>query len=137
MDGRHIVAARSPTFGISLPNRAVLFGVDTSELLDVTVRAEASGLLDSVWVGDNFFSQPRIESMVLLSAMAARTTRIRLGTLCLATFPMRHPLVFAVQWASKDLALPFPEQALRNLPHYGADLERAVREVEEHGARRA
>jgi alkanesulfonate monooxygenase SsuD/methylene tetrahydromethanopterin reductase-like flavin-dependent oxidoreductase (luciferase family) len=93
----------SPTFGISLPNRAVLFGVDTSELLDVTVRAEASGLLDSVWVGDNFFSQPRIESMVLLSAMAARTTRIRLGTLCLATFPMRHPLVFAVQWASLDL----------------------------------
>ena len=81
----------------------MLFGVPTSELLEVTVRAEASGLVDSVWVGDNFFSQPRIESMVLLSAMAARTTRIRLGTLCLATFPMRHPLAFAVQWASLDL----------------------------------
>ena len=81
----------------------MLFGIQTSELLDVTLRAEASGLLDSVWVGDNFFSQPRIESMVLLSAMAARTTRIRLGTLCLATFPMRHPLAFAVQWASLDL----------------------------------
>ena len=81
----------------------MLFGVPVAVLLDVTVRAEESGLLDSVWVGDNFFSQPRIESMVLLSAMAARTQRIKLGTLCLATFPMRHPLAFAVQWASLDL----------------------------------
>ena len=91
------------TYGISLPNRAVLFGVRTEELLDVAVRADASSALDSVWVGDNFFSQPRIESMVLLSAIAARTTRVSLGTLCLATFALRHPLVFAVQWASLDL----------------------------------
>jgi alkanesulfonate monooxygenase SsuD/methylene tetrahydromethanopterin reductase-like flavin-dependent oxidoreductase (luciferase family) len=88
---------------VSLPNRAVLFGVSVATLLDVTVRAEDSGLVDSMWVGDNFFSQPRIESMVLLSAMAAQTERVRLGTLCLATFPMRHPLAFAVQWAGLDM----------------------------------
>jgi hypothetical protein len=41
--------------------------------------------------------------------------------------------VFAVQWASKDLALPFPEQALRNLPFYGNDLERAVQQLEKPG----
>ena len=44
--------------------------------------------------------------------------------------------VFAVQWASKELALPFPEQGLRNLPLYGNDLERAVQQLETPGARR-
>lgn len=90
-------------FGVSLPNRAVLFGVSVDTLLEVTVRAEASGRIGSVWVGDNFLSQPRIESMVLLSAMAARTERIALGTLCLATLPLRQPLQLAIQWASLDL----------------------------------
>ena len=69
-------------FGISLPNRAVLFGLPAADLLDTAVEAEASGAFDSVWVGDNFLSKPRLEAIALLAAIAARTERVRLGTIC-------------------------------------------------------
>jgi alkanesulfonate monooxygenase SsuD/methylene tetrahydromethanopterin reductase-like flavin-dependent oxidoreductase (luciferase family) len=72
-------------------------------LLDAAVFADRSTAFDSVWVGDNFLSKPRLEAIVTLSAIAALTTHVRLGTICLATFPMRHPIVFALQWASLDL----------------------------------
>jgi alkanesulfonate monooxygenase SsuD/methylene tetrahydromethanopterin reductase-like flavin-dependent oxidoreductase (luciferase family) len=90
-------------FGLSLPNRAVLFGMPAQLLLETAEQAEASGLLDSVWVGDNFLSKPRLEAIVTLSAIAARTRRVKLGTICLATFPVRHPLPLAIQWASLDV----------------------------------
>jgi alkanesulfonate monooxygenase SsuD/methylene tetrahydromethanopterin reductase-like flavin-dependent oxidoreductase (luciferase family) len=90
-------------FGLSLPNRAVLFGVPVELMLEAADRAEASGYFDSVWVGDNFLSKPRLEAIVTLSALAGRTRRLRLGTICLATFPLRHPLPLALQWASLDL----------------------------------
>src|SRR5262245_47692878 len=90
-------------FGISLPNRAVLFGMPPALLLETAEQAEASGLFDSVWVGDNFLSKPRLEAIVTLSALAARTQRLKLGTICLASFPLRHPLPLAIQWASLDM----------------------------------
>jgi alkanesulfonate monooxygenase SsuD/methylene tetrahydromethanopterin reductase-like flavin-dependent oxidoreductase (luciferase family) len=91
------------SFGLSLPNRAVLFGVPIDTLFQITQAAEDSHLFRSVWVGDNFLSKPRLEAIVLLSALAARTTRLHVGTVCLATFPMRHPVQLAIQWASLDL----------------------------------
>jgi len=90
-------------FGISLPNRAVLFGLPAETLLTTAEQADRSGFFDSVWVGDNFLSKPRLEAIVTLSALAARTRRLRLGTICLASFPLRHPLPLALQWASLDL----------------------------------
>ncbi len=90
-------------FGISLPNRAVLFGLPPEVLLETAEQADASGLFDSVWVGDNFLSKPRLEAIVTLSALAARTRRLKLGTICLASFPLRHPLPLAIQWASLDV----------------------------------
>ena len=90
-------------FGLSLPNRAVLFGVPPETLLETAEQAEASGAFDSVWVGDNFLSKPRLEAVVTLSALAARTKRLKLGVICLASFPLRHPLELAIQWASLDL----------------------------------
>jgi alkanesulfonate monooxygenase SsuD/methylene tetrahydromethanopterin reductase-like flavin-dependent oxidoreductase (luciferase family) len=93
----------APRFGLSLPNRAVLFGIPVDTLLDVAERADDSGLFDSVWVGDNFLSKPRLEAIVMLSAIAARTQQVRLGTICLASFPLRHPLPLALQWASLDV----------------------------------
>lgn len=96
--------ARHPIrFGLSLPNRAVLFGIPVGMLLETAEQAEASGLFDSVWVGDNFLSKPRLEAIVMLSALAARTQRLKLGTICLASFPLRHPLPLAIQWASLDV----------------------------------
>jgi alkanesulfonate monooxygenase SsuD/methylene tetrahydromethanopterin reductase-like flavin-dependent oxidoreductase (luciferase family) len=89
-------------FGLSLPNRAVLFGLPIETLLASAVRAEESGRFDSVWVGDNLLSKARLEAVVTLSAIAARTRRVKLGTVCLASFTLRHPLLFAIQWASLD-----------------------------------
>src|SRR5215204_4952395 len=90
-------------FGISLPNRAVLFGVSPTLLLETAEVAERSGFFDSAWVGDNLLSKPRLESIVTLSALAARTSRLNLGEVCLASFPLRHPLLLAIQWASLDV----------------------------------
>src|SRR3989475_2246039 len=94
---------QAPRYGLSLPNRGVLFGATSSdELLEVSEQAEASGAFDSVWVGASLFGKPRLESLVLLSALAARTRRVRLGTCCLSTFPLRDPIFLAAQWAALD-----------------------------------
>lgn len=90
-------------FGISLPNRAVLFGMAPQVLWDTAEQADQSGLFDGVWVGDNLLSKPRLEAMVTLSAIAVRTQRVRLGTICFASFTMRHPLMIALQGASLDV----------------------------------
>jgi alkanesulfonate monooxygenase SsuD/methylene tetrahydromethanopterin reductase-like flavin-dependent oxidoreductase (luciferase family) len=98
------VSMRQPIrFGISLPNRAVLFGLSPHVLLETAERAEASGFFDSVWVGDNLLSKPRLESIVTLAALAARTQRLKLGEVCFASFTLRHPLIVAIQWASLDV----------------------------------
>src|SRR5207249_541874 len=90
----------APRFGLSLPNRGVLFGATSvDELLELSEQAEASCAFDSIWVGDSLFAKPRLESLVLLSAIAARTRRVRLGTCCLSTFPLRDPIFLAAQWA--------------------------------------
>jgi alkanesulfonate monooxygenase SsuD/methylene tetrahydromethanopterin reductase-like flavin-dependent oxidoreductase (luciferase family) len=94
---------RAPRYGLSLANRGVLFGVTSvDELLDVSAQADGSGAFDSIWVGDSIFIKPRLESLVLLSAIAARTRRVRLGTCCLSTFPLRDPIFLAAQWAALD-----------------------------------
>jgi alkanesulfonate monooxygenase SsuD/methylene tetrahydromethanopterin reductase-like flavin-dependent oxidoreductase (luciferase family) len=94
---------RAPRYGLSLPNRGVLFGAaSVDELLELSEHAEASGAFESVWVGDSFFAKPRLESLILLSAIAARTRRVRLGTCCLSTFPLRDPILLAAQWAALD-----------------------------------
>ena len=91
-------------FGLSLSNRAVLFDWATmDDLVEAAIIADESGCFSGVWVGDNLLSKPRIESIVTLSAIAARTTRVKLGTICLASFPLRDPILLAIQWASLDV----------------------------------
>jgi alkanesulfonate monooxygenase SsuD/methylene tetrahydromethanopterin reductase-like flavin-dependent oxidoreductase (luciferase family) len=90
--------------GLTLPNRGVLFGATTASLmLDQAEEADASGLVESVWVGDSLLGKPRLESIVLLGALAGRTSRVRLGTACMASFVLRDPILLAYQWASLDL----------------------------------
>ncbi len=90
--------------GLSLPNRGVLFGATTvKELYQLAEDAEASGYFGSVWVGDGLIAKPRLEAITALSALAARTQRLRLGVCCMATFPLRNPVLFASQWASLDI----------------------------------
>src|SRR6478609_1883241 len=90
--------------GFTLPNRGVLFDVTTaSEMLDLAEIADRSGAFHSVWVGDSLFGKPRMESIALLAGVAGRTKRVRLGPACMASFPLRDPVLLAYQWASLDL----------------------------------
>src|SRR5918992_3255936 len=91
-------------FGLSLSNRAVLFGWATlDDLIEAAQIAEGSGYFHGIWVGDNLLSKPRVEAIVTLSAIAAHTRQVKLGTICLASFPLRHPILLAIQWASLDV----------------------------------
>jgi alkanesulfonate monooxygenase SsuD/methylene tetrahydromethanopterin reductase-like flavin-dependent oxidoreductase (luciferase family) len=66
-------------FGLTLPNRGVVIGATTvAEMLQLAADAESSSW-DSVWVGDSIFAKPRLDAMVLMGAIAARTTRVRIG----------------------------------------------------------
>jgi alkanesulfonate monooxygenase SsuD/methylene tetrahydromethanopterin reductase-like flavin-dependent oxidoreductase (luciferase family) len=90
-------------WGLSLPNRGVLFGLTTIDtILDAAVLAEQTGVFESVWFGDSLIHKPRLDSVVMLSAAATRTQRVRLGVICMASFPVRHPVLLAIQWASLD-----------------------------------
>lgn len=94
---------KRPQFGLTLPQRGVFFGVTSyPELLDLAAQAERSGAFEAVWVGDSITAKPRPEALVLLSAIAARTERVRIGVACMASFPLRDPVLFAYQWASLD-----------------------------------
>src|SRR5207253_10326703 len=96
----------------------------------VSEQADASGAVDSIWVGDSLFAKPRLESLVLLSAIAARTRRVRLGTCCLSTFPLRDPLFLAAQWAALDhvsSGRPLPGACVRgSLPRGKAEARLAA-----------
>jgi alkanesulfonate monooxygenase SsuD/methylene tetrahydromethanopterin reductase-like flavin-dependent oxidoreductase (luciferase family) len=90
-------------WGISLPNRGALFGLtDIDELIATAVAAEQSGVFESVWFGDSLIHKPRLEAITMLAAVATHTKTVRLGTICMASFPVRHPVLLAIQWASLD-----------------------------------
>jgi len=90
-------------WGISLPNRGALFGLtDTDKLIATAVAAEQSGVFESVWFGDSLIHKPRLEAITMLAAVATHTKTVRLGTICMASFPVRHPVLLAIQWASLD-----------------------------------
>jgi alkanesulfonate monooxygenase SsuD/methylene tetrahydromethanopterin reductase-like flavin-dependent oxidoreductase (luciferase family) len=93
---------RVPQFGLTLPNRGVITGATTvDEMLALAEKAETAGW-DSVWVGDSILAKPRLDSLVLLGALAARTKRVKLGPACFASTPLRDALLLAYQWISLD-----------------------------------
>lgn len=93
----------TPHFGLSLPNRGILFGATTAaEIVRLAERADRSGVFGSVWVGDSLLGKPRLEAIALLSGVATRTSRVRLGTVCMASMTLRDPILLAIQWASLD-----------------------------------
>ena len=70
-------------------------------ILSLAETAENAGL-DSVWVGDSLTAKPRLEPLSVLSAVAARTQRVRLGTAVLLG-ALRHPVLLAHAAATVDL----------------------------------
>ncbi len=91
------------TFGLTLPQRAALFGASSMpEMFDLARNADSNPLFDSVWVGDSLMAKPRPEALTMLGALAGITENLKLGVGCMASFPVRDPFLFAYQWANLD-----------------------------------
>ena len=95
--------------GVSLLNN---WGIDDAQaLVGLATRAEELGF-DSVWVHDHVFNvghvfdriggKPYYEPLTLLSFVAARTTRVRLGTSVLV-LPYHNPIRLAKTAATLDV----------------------------------
>lgn len=96
------MTARKVQFGLTLPNRGVVTGATTvDEMLLLGAKADERGW-DSVWVGDSIFAKPRLDALILLGALAARTRHVKLGPACFASTPLRDALLLAYQWISLD-----------------------------------
>jgi probable F420-dependent oxidoreductase len=101
------MAGLAGTFGIAARNFNKFPEMpDAKALVEYGVRMEELGF-DSLWVWDHILlgvnpNFPIIDSLTLLTAIAARTRRIKLGTGILV-LPLRNPVVLAKQLASMDL----------------------------------
>jgi alkanesulfonate monooxygenase SsuD/methylene tetrahydromethanopterin reductase-like flavin-dependent oxidoreductase (luciferase family) len=92
------------SFGFTIPQRGVFFGIATwPQMIAMAREADRSALFESIWVGDSVMAKPRPEAISLLGALSAATARAKLGVGCMASFPIRDPIVFAYQWATLDL----------------------------------
>jgi probable F420-dependent oxidoreductase len=101
------MTALSKTFGIAARNFTAYPEMpDAAGLVEYGVKMEQMGF-DSIWVWDHVLlgvqpNFPIIESLTLLTAIAARTKKIKLGTGILV-LPMRNPVILAKQLGSMDL----------------------------------
>lgn len=96
----------SNTFGIAARNFVAYPDMpDARALVDYGVKVEELGY-DSVWVWDHMLlgvdpNFPIIDSLTVLTGIAARTSRIKMGTGILV-LPLRNPVALAKQLASMD-----------------------------------
>jgi alkanesulfonate monooxygenase len=101
------MAGLAGTFGIAARNFTAYPEMpDARELVEYGVKMEQLGF-DSLWVWDHVLlgvepNFPIIESLTLLTAIGARTSKIKLGTGILV-LPMRNPVILAKQLSSMDL----------------------------------
>jgi alkanesulfonate monooxygenase SsuD/methylene tetrahydromethanopterin reductase-like flavin-dependent oxidoreductase (luciferase family) len=90
------------TVGYLLPTRdAITLGrPQAAPLLELGERAETLGF-DAVWVGDSPLARARHDALLMLAALAARTTRAQLGTAVLLG-ALRPALLLAQAAATLD-----------------------------------
>ena len=88
--------------GVALPTRqgGAFGGAKLEQAIDLAVRAEALGL-DSVWAGESLLARPRAEPLTVLTAVAARTERVALGTGVLLA-GLHAPVALAQRLATVD-----------------------------------
>jgi alkanesulfonate monooxygenase SsuD/methylene tetrahydromethanopterin reductase-like flavin-dependent oxidoreductase (luciferase family) len=88
--------------GILLPTReqAIAGAFEARPLIDFAAQAELLGF-DSVWAGDSLVARPRLDPLIVLTAAAAVTHRVTLGTAAF-TPALRPALVAANMIASLD-----------------------------------
>ena len=100
------MTALTKTFGIAARNFTAFPEMpDAKALVEYGVRVEELGY-DSVWVWDHMLlgvepNFPIIDSLTVLTAIAARTRRIKLGTGILV-LTLRNPVLLAKQLSSMD-----------------------------------
>jgi len=100
------MTALDRTFGIAVRNFTPYPEMpDANSLVDYGVRMEELGF-DSVWVWDHMLlgvepNFPIIDSLTVLTGVAARTKRIKLGTGILV-LPLRNAVALAKQLSSMD-----------------------------------
>ncbi len=100
------MAAKSTAFGIAMRNFVAFPELpDVPALIDYGVRMEELGY-ESLWVWDHVLLGvdphfPIIEPLSLLTAVAARTKTIKLGTGVLV-LPLRNPVMLAKELSSID-----------------------------------
>jgi alkanesulfonate monooxygenase SsuD/methylene tetrahydromethanopterin reductase-like flavin-dependent oxidoreductase (luciferase family) len=113
--------ATATSVGYLLPTRdAITLGRPQAEpLLALAARAETLGF-DAVWVGDSPLARARHDALTMLAAVAARTSRVTVGTAVLLA-ALRAPLLLAQALATLDqiaagrlilgvgAGFPFPE----------------------------
>jgi F420-dependent oxidoreductase-like protein len=99
-------------FGLQIPS-FTFAGVDDGDLFEhiarIAVAAEESGF-DSVWVMDHFYqigmvgppNDPMLEAYTLLGAIAARTSRAKLGTMVTGV-TYRNPALLAKMVTTLDI----------------------------------
>jgi len=141
-----VAGSRPVEVGLLLPTReALIFGdSDPAPLLDFATNAESLGFA-SIWVGESLLARPRFEPLTLLAAVAARTSRITIGTAVL--LPALHQAVpLAQATATLDrishgrlvlgvgAAAPLPATAAE-LATVGVRMEDRARRVLDHVAR--
>ncbi len=96
----------TPAFGIAMRNFTAFPQIpDAQALIDYGVHMEELGF-ESLWVWDHILLGvdphfPIVEALTLLTAVAARTSTIKLGTGILV-LPLRNPVVLAKQLSSMD-----------------------------------
>ena len=92
----------APRIGYLLPTREkILDGKpQVAPLLELAERAERLGF-DSIWAGDSVLARPRHEPLTLLTAVASRLNRIKVGTAVLLP-ALRNPVLLAHQVATLD-----------------------------------
>lgn len=100
------MAKHKTDYGIAMRNfQAFPKMPDAQQLIEYGVRMEKLGF-ESVWVWDHILLGvdphfPILDSLSLLTAVAARTEKIKLGTGILV-LPLRNPLVLAKQLSTMD-----------------------------------
>ena len=91
--------------GCLLPTRGLLLNADqpgdAESVLRLATWAEDAGI-GAVWVGDSLTAKPRLEALTTLAAIAARTSRVRLGT-AVMLMALRHPVLLAQMIGTVDL----------------------------------
>lgn len=95
------MAARTPAFGIALPQSSAGSASLPADSVKFAQAAEDAGL-HSLWVQEQVLGRdPSLEPVVHLAHVAAVTKRVRLGTAAVIA-PVRNAVVLAKQLASLD-----------------------------------